>query len=302
MALQILPILLLGGGAAVIYTKQKEKQRKKSGAACPPVTTVTIGELATVAAQMAEKFKNAKSPYGEVNYGLNQLLPKGCNKNSKNSRIKIQLTAEGEEIDFDISVPDFYVMAVSNSVATRAEKGMITQEQAQAYQAKALEWYKKATGTVFDPSSLGLEKLARALGDAMQEAIGGKKLKPSKPAKCPPKVVVDIEGHRQEVVQFVGAALAQGEKNPFALAEHVFNKVVPEPCTKRDFTTMAEVHLKYETKELDLAAVYAAIVLDILEEMVRRNLLGEMDVMNTFRQLADNYKMLTGRDLPKNLI
>ncbi len=306
MALQILPILLLGGGAAYVYKKQKDKERKKSGAGCPPENTVTIGEMATVAAQVEAKFADKKEPFSAASYGVKTLLPEGCNRNSKNSRVKIQMSADGETVALDISVPDFYMLVLSEIIAKRFEAGKISEEEARDYQAKALDWYKKTTGKNFDPASLGLEKFAKALGEAMLEAMkeaigGGKGKKGLRPGECPAEVVVNMVGQREAIVQFVRERLSQGDRNPFVLAEKVFNQIVPAPCTKRDFKTMVEVRYEDETRNLNLAAFYAAIVLDILEEQRDRNMLSQMEAANVLSLLSSNYKKLTGEELPENL-
>ena len=304
MALQFLPILLIGGGAAVVYTKQKEKKRKRSGAGCAPENTVTVGEMATVAAQVDAKFGDKKEPFSAASYAIKALLPNGCNRNSKNSRIKVQISENGKAADFDVSVPDFYMLILSNSISQRFERGKITKEELRKYEAQGLEWYKKATGKNFDPATLGLEKLIQALGKAMLEAIegavkGGKK--EVKPARCPAEVDVDVDGHRQEMAQFLGEQFSRGEKDTFGLADQVFARIVLAPCTKRDFTTMANVLLDGEMRRFDLAAVYASIVMDIMQEQHRRNLITATEAMNVAGQVVDNYKRLTGHNLPANL-
>ena len=305
MALQLLPILLLGGGAAYVYKKQKDKKRKESGAGCPPENMVTIGEMATVAAQVEAKFSDKKQPFSAASYGVKTLLPEGCNRNSKNSRIKIQMSTNGETVALDISVPDFYMLVLLEIITKRFEAGKISEEEARGYQDKALDWYKKTTGKNFDPASLGLEKFAKALGEAMleamKEAIGGgeKKL-----AECPDEgLVVDIPSQGVAVRQLYEAAFAQGQRNTFIIADRAFKHLIPKPCTKRDFESIVEVRFGGgDAKRIDLAVFYASLVLDILEEQLERGALKASEADVVLAQLRGNYKKLTGQDLPENLI
>lgn len=297
MALQLLPILLLGGGAAYVVSKQKEKERKRSGALCPPVVTLTVGELATVAAQAEEKFKDVRSPFGEVNYFLAQLLPEDCNKSSKNSRIKIQIPAG----DFDISIPDFYAMAVSNSVETRVGRGLITHEQGMAAQAKALEWYKKATGKVFDPSSLGLERLVKAFEEAVVDPNGRK---PADSEKCPSKYEYAVTPDEQQMVRdFVDAELARENKSAFKIGDLLLERITPPGCTKTDFKTVVAVTIDFPGEPsrnmgtINMASFYALMVSQIAKVLLSKNVIGPPQLQAIESRLRSDYKKLTGGDL-----
>lgn len=310
MAAQLLPIFLLGGGAAYVYSKQKAKARKRSGADCPPENTVTIGEMATVSAQSEEKFKNEPDPFVEANYAIKHLLSEYCNRNSKNSRIKVQI-ADKEALD--ISIPDFYMMILSDRTGVRVDRGMITKDQADAIQAHAFDWYKKTTGKTFDPSNLGLEKFAMAFAMAMKEAIekGLKEGKmtplpgptPGPMGECPSRVIIDLsDNQRNQIVTQMKQMVANGERSPFAMAEVFFQATMPEACAPKNFKTVVEARHNGELfKTYNAASYFAAIVLDSMEELITQGLMTESTANQVFNDLKAAYKGLTGEELPSNL-
>lgn len=306
MALQAIPLLLAGGAGVYVYSKAKKRKKRRAGAECPPENTITLGEVQTVAHRAKQKYGEAASPFKEASFYIGELLPPGCNKNSKDSRVKMQFGTKEDPVDYDVSVPDLYMLALVNGINRRGGADKLNQKQADKFWADGLDWYKRATGKNFDVASLGLQEFADALAAAMMEAFGGKAKKKKKEPEeeCPAQIRFALtEGVRQEILGIYQQAIAMGEKNAFAIADEVFVRAVPEGCTKRDYETTIELTFEaYGDDELgkvvmNLALFYASIVLDVLEELVKAGLVSEMEAQRTFGQIVGDYKRLTGKDL-----
>lgn len=316
MAIQALPLLLAGGAGVYVYTRAKKK--KERARKCPPENNITLGESETVTIRAMEKHGNAATPFPEAAYYINEILPRGCDRNSKDSRVKMQLGTKEKPIDFDISVPDLYMIVLSGAINRRLEVGKLNRKQAEKFWTDGLNWYKKSTGKNFDTKSLGLEKFAEAIVVAMQEAFKkvleqmgkeGKKKKEQKELdECPAEFeYVITPDERRSISAIVNAELARENKNPFAIGDRVFDEVVLSGCSKDDYKSVVRILIVFPDGEkldaglLNVASFYALMVWQVASQLVGKNVIAEPQLQMIASQLRGDYKKLTGEDLPEKI-
>ena len=312
MAIQALPLLLAGGAGVYVYTRAKKK--KERARKCPPENNITLGESESVTIRAMEKHGNAATPFPESAYYIDEILPAGCDKNSKDSRVKMQLGTKEKPVDFDISVPDLYMIILSGAINRRLESGKLNRKQAEKFWADGLNWYKKSTGKNFDVTSLGLEKFAEAIVVAMQEAFKkifeqmGKKGNGKKGVECPDEFEYVITPDEQRNVQsIVNAELARENKNPFAIGDRVFDEVVLAGCSKDDYKSVVRLFIEFpgeavkEVEVLNVASFYALLVWHVAESLANRNIIGAPQLQMIASQLRGDYKKLTGEDLTNRI-
>jgi hypothetical protein len=294
MAFNLLPLLLVGGAAAYVVTSEKKKREE----VCPPTTTVTLGELSSVSTRATEKFGQDDDPSKEASFLVNELLPSGCSRASKDSTFKISIP----EVDksWELSIPDTYMLLFASGISVRVESSKLTEAQAKQLWTRELDWYKKLTGKNFDPSESAME-LAKLVGEALFGKAGGgnpsKDLVPED--SCPGNLIYDID--EAELIKLTEAE-ARGRQlspnDPFKIADVVFAMVAPPTCTKKDFNTTVTVNVAIGSgpqgsRTTDLAALYAMFVLDAAESIN----LGPAQMAAVESKVASNYQQLTGKPL-----
>ncbi len=313
MAIQALPLLLAGAGGVYVYTRAKKKKRARAKD-CPPENTITLGSSQSVGIRSREKHGESASPFKQASYYIDEVLPEGCDKASKDSRVKMQLGTKEKPINFDISVPDLYMLILSGAINERFSGGKLNQKQSEKFWADGLDWYKKTTEKNFDVASLGLEKFAEALAVAMQEAMqnafgeiaDGGKGKKKEQLSCPESVQIVVDPQKRNIIRNIyQSEIARGNKNAFGIADEVFALLAPQNCTNRDFETRVEAVFVApggdDVMELNMASFYASIVFNVFEELLDARILSEAEANIGMAQLRGNYRKLTGEDLPQNL-
>jgi len=311
MAANLLPLLLVGGAAAYVVTQERKKQEDK--AECPPTTTVTLGEMESVAKRAHEKYGNAADPSQEANFYVRELSPEGCNRASVESTFKLQIPDTNES--WEITLPDTYMMTFATSLGARTETGKIDLDQAEKFWTRELDWYKKVTGKNFDISTLNLESLLKHLGASMQGALdklglkGGSKRPPKNQPKkpegpmdggaCPATFVYDYDMDEdiRNMAMFEEGRNLHGN-DPFKVADFMFSNIVPPGCTKADFESIVNINMHMpghptQTAEMDLAAFYASNVMLAAQKLG----LGPAKMAMIEDKVKSNYQSLTGKPL-----
>ncbi len=308
MAAAIFPILLLGVGGAYVYTKQKEKSDKRKGVDCPPENTITINESVSAFQQAQAKYGDRQEPFLETETYIKTLLPQGCNKKSAQSSVKMSADFGTEKVDLNITVPDLYMLGLLGSIGNRVEAGKLTQEQGRAFWNQGLDWYNDLMGTPFDPNSLGMQKFmqafAQALMAAMKKAIEQGGLVPEPAALCPDKVIINFTQEiRDEYVKSVNEFLESGERNPMTIAAYMFGRTMPSGCRRGDYKVIVDLLVNGEHfRTYDAASYFAALVVQVMEIMMKQGLMTQQTATQIMNDLRANYKSLTGKNLPENLI
>lgn len=309
MAVNLLPIVLVGGAAAVVVSQGKKKDKKK----CPPTTVITLGEMKTVATRAVAQHGSTADPADEANYFVNQVLPPGCNRSSVNSKVKIQIP--GSKNDFEMTIPDVYMLTFAQLLATRVDAGALSEQEADRLWARELDWYKKTTGTNFDAERTGLVEFGKAVLEsvkkAMDDMMGGNGAKPKpgpKPGGCPkmfewvvdPLSIQSMEG-------IISASIEGGERDPFKVADHVLASIAPASCSKSDYETIIRTVLikpgleEPESKTGNLSAFYGMMVWTVANGMLDRNLIGPPKLDAIKAKILNDYQKLTGELFPEKL-
>jgi len=313
MAVNLLPIVLVGGAAAVVVSQGKKKEKAKK---CPPTTVITVGEMKTVAERAVAKHGSAADPAAEANYFVNEVLPPGCNRSSVNSKVKIQIP--GSKNDFEMTIPDVYMLTFAQSLSTRVDGGALGEKEAEKVWARELDWYKKTTGTNFDAARTGIVEFGKAvlesLKAAMDEAMGGNGKPPPGPGPIPklggcPKVVsIDIGAADPAVQQAIEAEIAKGNKDPFKLADVVMAVSFPQGCSKSDFNSTVNVMMTPPGGEgptiagsYDMSTFYGISAWSISRMLLKRNLIGAPKLDAIKAKILNDYQKLTGKPFPEKL-
>jgi len=318
MAANLLPLIVVGGAAAYLVTSDRKKKEKAK--VCPPSTTITLGEMNSVATRANEKFGEGDDPSQEASWFVTQLLPAGCSRASKDSEFKI--TIPDVEKAWVVSVPDAYMMTFMTSLGGRVGTGKLTKDQAEKFWARELDWYKKTTGKNFDIASLELKELAIHIGDAVVKALAalgiGEGKSPDKPkptpapsngngsepppmGACPASFDWDVGAQEMADLEQAHALGRQLHPNdPFKAADVVFESLVMPGCTKKDYESIVTVRFipssgddPIPMNQMDLAAIYAMFVLDAADRMA----LGPAKMQAIESKVASNYQQLTGKPL-----
>ena len=296
MAFNLLPLLLIGGAAAYVVTSDKKKKEEEKE--CPPTTTVSLGELSSVSTRATEKFGHNEDPSKEASFLVNELLPNGCSRASKDSTFKISIPEADKS--WELSIPDTYMLLFASGISVRVHASKLTESQAKKLWTRELDWYKKLTGKNFDPSESAME-LAKLVGEALFGKVGGGN--PSEDLipedSCPGTLIYDID--EAELIKLTEAE-ARGRQlspnDPFKIADVIFATVAPPACTKRDFGTIVTVSMSIGggpqgSRTTDLAALYAMFVIEAAKSIN----LGPAQMAAVESEVASNYKQLTGKDL-----
>ncbi len=309
MAVNLLPILLLGGAAAVVVTQKKKKDEDEKK--CPPTTVITIGEMKGVAERALAKHGGKEDPADEANFFVNEVLPPGCHRASVNSRVKIQIP--GEKNDFEMTIPDVYMLTFAQSLSTRANDGKVSEEKGEEFWARELDWYKKTTGTNFDPARTGIVELGKAVLRAMQDAmekVGGKPSKrglPLPPGVCPTAFEWDLNpGALQELEAIIQAEISRGNRDAFKIGDAMLHSISPPGCTKSDYQSvvhmvMAMPGIEPEKIKTNVAVIYGGFVWGVAKGLLDRNIIGPPKIAQIRSKILGNYKTLTGETFPEPL-
>jgi len=251
MAGNLLPLLLVGGAAAYVVTSQKKKTEE---AECPPTNEVTFGQMATASKKVQLKFKKGADPSAPANDYVRELLPKGCNRASKDSEVVIVVDLEdGDKSEsFTMTVPDLYMLAVSSITDTFFQAGFINEKKYQQVVNRELTWYKELMGKQFDPASLNLERLAEIMLEAVMQATESilddsdrPNITPGKAAgsNCPSSFSItaaDLEsrlhsevknGQEFKIPSVAWAEVKAGNRDVMDMARKVFASITPSGCT-----------------------------------------------------------------------
>jgi len=212
--------------------------------------------MATASKKVQLKFKKGADPSAPANDYVRELLPKGCNRASKDSKVIIKVDpGNGDTSEtFEMTVPDLYMLAVTSISDTFFQAGFINEEKYQQVAARELTWYKELMGKQFDPASLNLEKLAEIMLEATMRATENiiddgnqPKIKPSQPpkngGKCPSSFTLNISdvdpkmhsetlnGQEFKIPKIAWLEVQAGKRDVEDMARKVFYDITPDGCT-----------------------------------------------------------------------
>ncbi len=314
MAINLLPIVLIGGTAAVVISRKKKKDESEKKK-CPPTTVITMGEMGTVSKRAVAQHGTKADPSDEVNFFVNEILPPGCNRASMHSKVKIQF--KGSKNDFELTIPDVYMLTFGQSLSTRVDSGALSQQEAEKFWSRELDWYKKVTGTNFDPKLANLETLAMAilesLQGAMEELLGGKKGRspgklPPPTGTCPQMFDLTIDPAMTQMMSaLVQSSISIGIADPFKIADTMMDQIIPAGCSKRDYQSTVRIMIVHPDNPeplsftVNLAEYYGLTVWNVAQELLENNKIGPPQLAQIQSKIQSNYQRLTGEPFPSQL-
>lgn len=190
----LLPLLLVGG-AAVYFMSQKK-------ASCPPEINITVEKMQSAAEKAVDESDDVVR---QTELYLRYLLPAGCNKNSKKSKVKIK---HGEE-SATLPVPDVYMLVLAGAIGKSLMAGDMTEQEVLRLNESELSWYEELCGKPFnteaaDAFTAMIVKVAEASAEKIQDEAdkkkgngqaggGTKSITPSNPARTTPPGVIEVD-------------------------------------------------------------------------------------------------------------
>lgn len=299
MAANLLPLALLGAGAAIVVSREKKKRAEAAEEVCPPIVNFKAEQLASIDARAQAKYGDKQDPSAQANFALNEMLPSTCKRSSVGSKIRVVFAPDNQ---VDIGIPDTYMMLFGNLLSSRVDGGQgLDGDAAMKLWARELDWYKKATGSDFNPRNPAFQAFAEGFGKAMLEALGNLKKPPAPPSgpPCPKEVIFDfLEPKTKKASEEVGAMINGGTHNPFTLADHIFSVIFPSGCKKTNQTTNVKIYEDIEGKLVaivTLALLYANLVIGIAGTLEAKGYFKSTDYLSVRGLAIHRYEQLTGK-------